>query len=289
MSDYITLTEELLNEIRTLKGGYNRKQLHALDISWPPTAGWKRALTNTVIDKFKFIKYVQATGNLELITKYCQQLNIDTQSLVKKPAKLRKKEKHKLQNKLEKIESKEYMVSKIKLFGISELIKELEPYYITFSPFHKKIYNKLSLAQDNKTLLHANEMLKKYSNQRLHRLNTGRVVLASFNKTKTIRKRQYLYVIRAINTEHVKIGISMNPFSRLKELQTANPYKLSLSLLFETTDDAYKLEKSMHSYFKKFKSQGEWFSGIDNSIIIQFINHKAVLVSIKQAKEDLTF
>lgn len=73
MSDYITLTEELLNEIRTLKGGYNRKQLHALDISWPPKAGWKRALTNTVIDKFKFIKYVQATGNLELINKYCHK------------------------------------------------------------------------------------------------------------------------------------------------------------------------------------------------------------------------
>lgn len=287
MSDTITLTKELLDEIKTIKGGYNRKQLNVLDISWPPKSGWKQNLIGTIIDKYKFIKYVQSTGNIGLVSKYCEQLEIDPKSLIKRPAKLNKKEKHKIQKELKQIEKKEYILAKIKLFGIDKLIQELNIHYISFNFFHKKIFNKLSLIPDDKTLLHANDMLKKYSNQRLHRSKSGRVVLVGYTNITTLRNKQYLYIIRAVNTGHVKIGVSTNPFSRLKELQTSNPYTLKISLIFDTDEQAFKLEKKLHSFFNKSKMRGEWFDNVTDEEIITFIGSKAIQANIKQVKNEL--
>lgn len=37
----LTLTDNLIRAGQTNNGGWNKKQLHLLGISWPPTKGWK--------------------------------------------------------------------------------------------------------------------------------------------------------------------------------------------------------------------------------------------------------
>lgn len=47
------ITNEWLVENRTDGGGYNKKQLHVLGISWPPSVGWKTKLIGKEIDSTK--------------------------------------------------------------------------------------------------------------------------------------------------------------------------------------------------------------------------------------------
>ena len=43
------VTKAYLNKYRTGKGGWNRKQLAAIGIDWPPTKGWKKRAIGSVI------------------------------------------------------------------------------------------------------------------------------------------------------------------------------------------------------------------------------------------------
>lgn len=43
------VTSEYLNKNKTAKGGWSKKQLGALGITWPPTKGWKRKVIGSVI------------------------------------------------------------------------------------------------------------------------------------------------------------------------------------------------------------------------------------------------
>lgn len=54
----------------------------------------------------------------------------------------------------------------------------------------------------------------------------------------------------------VKIGYSVNPEARLKELQTGNPRKLSL---IGTTKGSPQMEKNVHKFLKRYKHRGEWY------------------------------
>jgi hypothetical protein len=66
----------------------------------------------------------------------------------------------------------------------------------------------------------------------------------------------YLYIIT--DGEFQKIGIAGNPHSRLKELQTGNPRKLSVLKMFEH-EDAQRLEVAFHHLMDSGRQQGEWF------------------------------
>lgn len=66
-----------------------------------------------------------------------------------------------------------------------------------------------------------------------------------------------IYVIYVVETKNIKIGYSTNPTKRLKELQTANPYRLNL-IHVEKGD--YIKEKTIHNKLKKYSLIGEWFS-----------------------------
>ena len=57
----------------------------------------------------------------------------------------------------------------------------------------------------------------------------------------------YLYCIAYKNEGPVKIGISDNPFRRLKELQTGNPYKLNIYFMrnFRTKEIARFIETNL--------------------------------------------
>jgi hypothetical protein len=60
---------------------------------------------------------------------------------------------------------------------------------------------------------------------------------------------------------HFKIGVSEDPKSRVKQLQTGNPYPLSLEYVQPVppgvSPTAY--ETSIHERFQKFRLAGEWF------------------------------
>lgn len=76
-----------------------------------------------------------------------------------------------------------------------------------------------------------------------------------------------IYLILCEQTETCKIGFSNNPEKRIKELQTSNPYQLSLISVIEGD---INLEKQLHSRFRKFKIKGEWFSS--NKLIIDYFS-----------------
>lgn len=45
------ITEKFLKEGQSKKGGWNKKQLAVLGISWPPTPGWKQIVIGQLIDE----------------------------------------------------------------------------------------------------------------------------------------------------------------------------------------------------------------------------------------------
>ena len=63
--------------------------------------------------------------------------------------------------------------------------------------------------------------------------------------------RPYVYLIT--DGKYYKIGCSLNPFRRLKQLQTANPNCRLLGYTKKYT------EQQLHNKYKKYKFKKEWF------------------------------
>jgi hypothetical protein len=75
-------------------------------------------------------------------------------------------------------------------------------------------------------------------------------------KTKNkILKQTYIYLIEA--GDIYKIGFSNNPSSRLKSIQTHNPYKCKI--IYKIKDPFGTLEKDLHVKFNSLRINGEWF------------------------------
>jgi hypothetical protein len=72
-------------------------------------------------------------------------------------------------------------------------------------------------------------------------------------------KKSYVYIIT--NGEDFKVGVSVNPKKRLKQLQTGNPKKLRLVAVFEVEKkDVFKMEKEAHASISCwYMKSGEWF------------------------------
>ena len=58
---------------------------------------------------------------------------------------------------------------------------------------------------------------------------------------------------------YCKIGISGNPESRLKQIQTGCPFRMFLDFECEVYD-AVRHEDYWHDYFQNFHLSGEWFA-----------------------------
>lgn len=66
-----------------------------------------------------------------------------------------------------------------------------------------------------------------------------------------------IYFILNKELNHLKIGYSLNPKSRLYTLQTANAHKLELlNIYYGTKED----EKTIHSKLKEYNLWGEWYN-----------------------------
>ena len=91
-------------------------------------------------------------------------------------------------------------------------------------------------------------------------------------------EHMFLYIIKQINEEDgfcssYKIGISKNPESRLKSLQTSNPYELELVFVWQTfkSHEANFLERECHNQFDTYRKRGEWFD-MPNYLMESFVS-----------------
>ncbi|MGO4459353.1 GIY-YIG nuclease family protein [Streptomyces sp. M-16] len=66
----------------------------------------------------------------------------------------------------------------------------------------------------------------------------------------------YVYVIGSAGSTRVKIGTSVSPEKRLKELQTGNPNRLEVLWY---TPGGRELEAQLHQAFTDHRGEGEWF------------------------------
>lgn len=83
----------------------------------------------------------------------------------------------------------------------------------------------------------------------------------------------FTYFILCSRTNSVKIGIAKDIDSRLKVLQTANPFQLSI---LDYTEG--NIEKTLHKKFEHLKTKGEWFKYSDEI--------KSYLLELKEFKEN---
>lgn len=82
-----------------------------------------------------------------------------------------------------------------------------------------------------------------------------------------------IYFIR-LGNKFIKIGYSVNPSERLKELQTGSPVKLHLQA---TLEGSFQTEKGLHDLFKHLRTKGEWFRYTDEiKYFIRVVNQNPV-------------
>lgn len=78
--------------------------------------------------------------------------------------------------------------------------------------------------------------------------------------------RDVLYVIGQPGTSIVKIGVTQNVPSRLKNIQTGSPVRLAVRWWHV---GSYDLERTLHDEFQDCKLEGEWFDfGVEEPELI---------------------
>ena len=96
----------------------------------------------------------------------------------------------------------------------------------------------------------------------------------------------FLYIIGNNDQNMYKVGISNNPLSRIKGIQTGCPFPLSIIKKYKLNGHSSFVEKKIHSFLEKDTSVkslvGEWFS-CDVDKIDKLVQHE--LVDIKKVEE----
>src|SRR4051812_30367856 len=67
----------------------------------------------------------------------------------------------------------------------------------------------------------------------------------------------YIYFIQAGTNGPIKIGRSINPNKRMKQLQDYNPFELHLIQCL--VDGNIQKEAALHMHFASARMRGEWF------------------------------
>lgn len=101
----------------------------------------------------------------------------------------------------------------------------------------------------------------------------------------------YLYYILNEEKDKVKIGISNNPMSRAKSLQTASGEDLEIlkTIKFGNREDAFAAEQFLHNEFSQFRKkptkiskQCEWFAScIVENLLLNYTDPDAILKMAK--------
>ena len=75
----------------------------------------------------------------------------------------------------------------------------------------------------------------------------------------------YIYFVQAGEKGPVKVGLSKNPMSRVKQLQTSNPHTLKLLGIIPGDRET---EEMIHDKFEDHRLEGEWFEPTNELIDI---------------------
>ena len=114
------------------------------------------------------------------------------------------------------------------------------------------------------------ENLKKDMDADKHRMELLKELKSVSNgKCKTM-----VYFIQSVNGGPIKIGYSNNVNERIRELQTASPYKL---ILLAAIVGGVRMENDIHKQFSKYRMRGEWFKPAKE--LMEFINKHKYSVS----------
>lgn len=96
----------------------------------------------------------------------------------------------------------------------------------------------------------------------------------------TTKSTGYVYFIRAIGVNKVKIGYSVSPKWRLATLQTGSPLPLEMFGLCPGTPST---ESDFHAKYANFHSHGEWFDLPEKEV--NFLADRYGIAPIKAREE----
>lgn len=94
----------------------------------------------------------------------------------------------------------------------------------------------------------------------------------------------HVYIIcRIVNgqlSQPVKIGVSVSPVARLRELQTGSPHSLIIVRAFRCPSKAvaHEIERDMHKRLSDVCESGEWFN-VDPIMAVAFLAMAAEVYS----------
>ncbi len=71
--------------------------------------------------------------------------------------------------------------------------------------------------------------------------------------------REMVYVLEASNFDYIKIGRTVAPKQRVRNLQSGCPFRIH-TWLAVYTPDASELESRLHDELSEYRLRGEWFS-----------------------------
>ena len=92
-------------------------------------------------------------------------------------------------------------------------------------------------------------------------------------------KRSYVYIIKNLDSNNIKVGVGSDPIKRLKQLQTGSDSELSLVYTSFLCSNAFSLENDIHDRFKESHVRGEWFKMSEKEVISYLEKQKYVLSS----------
>ena len=86
-------------------------------------------------------------------------------------------------------------------------------------------------------------------------------LILPYMKESNTSELYYLYIIKTIDNKFIKIGISKEPNSRLKQLSTGSPVSLKILAIssFKNKFTAKVIESHLHEKFSSSRTNGEWF------------------------------
>lgn len=120
------------------------------------------------------------------------------------------------------------------------------------SPIKIKVIDELIFSIKNSSLFSIMELLKSIDVEELE-------------------QDKFVYVAKESVSGRYKIGISVDPENRIKQLNTGNPEQLILVHAFLATEQKHQSEVLAHSLFNENRLKGEWFSSVDLNLLPSYI------------------
>ncbi len=86
-----------------------------------------------------------------------------------------------------------------------------------------------------------------------------------------------IYAIGTQGTALVKIGFTTNAVEqRLKQLQTGQPFPLSILATVAVASDVQRVERQVHAFLKAERQRGEWFDIAVDEVSLGALIHRAL-------------